>query len=275
MVRDDGTLKPSWFTYATLIRQLDGATEGKRVPTADSAVRLYIWRGGQRTVLAAWTVKDQAKLALKLGHCTITDAFGATEQRDVDGEVSLSAFPIYISNISDPAAVDGLYQQAVQQEQADRALFARQAKLRAYLFTFGGGKEAATVDIGGERACTPLGSANTWDAAKGYGFEPRAGLRDEMRNWLTDRMERGITRIGPEAHFRLHAEPGRYRLCIKASPSGGAGKLTIQGGVGGPRIMEVSAKEPAETDVEVGTDDLLIQSSGYADVAWLTLVQKL
>ena len=47
VIRDDQSLKPSWFTYATLIRQLDGVTERmSKIAFPDSNVRAYLWKRG-------------------------------------------------------------------------------------------------------------------------------------------------------------------------------------------------------------------------------------
>jgi hypothetical protein len=110
LLREDGSMKPAWFTYATLIRALDGATGGRRLAHLDPNVRLYAWRRGGEVVLSAWAVEGQSALALDLGRCTATDAFGS--RRDVelakDKPLPLSAFPVYLTGLSDPAAVERL-----------------------------------------------------------------------------------------------------------------------------------------------------------------------
>ena len=60
MVRDDGSCNPVWFTYATLIRQLDGVTDGKRQLHPDANVRIYTWRKGSETVVSAWAIDGEA-----------------------------------------------------------------------------------------------------------------------------------------------------------------------------------------------------------------------
>ena len=53
VVRNDGSYKPSWFTFATLIRQLDGVSEGHRLLHPNPNVRLYSWTRGKDTLRAA------------------------------------------------------------------------------------------------------------------------------------------------------------------------------------------------------------------------------
>ena len=103
-------MKPAWFTYATLIRALAGATEGRRLAHADPNVRLYAWRRGDEVVLSAWAVEGEAALSLDLGPSTLTDAFGGRREVDVakDKPVPLSDFPVYLTGVSDSAAVQRL-----------------------------------------------------------------------------------------------------------------------------------------------------------------------
>jgi len=103
LLRDDGTIRPSWFTYATLIRALHGVTEGKRLPHPDPNVRVYAWqRTDGTTVLSAWAVEGEGKLGIDLGKCTLTDAFGAKRERDVGPDTKLTEFPVYVEGMKDP-----------------------------------------------------------------------------------------------------------------------------------------------------------------------------
>ena len=109
LVRDDGTIRPSWFTYATLIRALDGVTSGKRVPHPDPNVRVYAWeKADGMVVLSAWTVDGEGKLGVDLGRCTLTDAFGARHEQEVGKETRLTEFPVYVEGIRDPQVVQRL-----------------------------------------------------------------------------------------------------------------------------------------------------------------------
>ena len=109
VVRADGSLTPSWFTYATLIRQLDGvAGRAVKVPLADSNVRVYIWKRGEKPIVTAWAIEGTARLNVPLGRCTVTDAFGAATTRDVGRGLELSEFPLYLRDFADPAAIERL-----------------------------------------------------------------------------------------------------------------------------------------------------------------------
>jgi hypothetical protein len=105
-LRDDGSYKPSYLTYATLIRQLDGMRRCDRVTNPDPNVRVYLWRrdaSQQSGVLTAWAVDDEngkhPTLGVDVGRCEVTDAFGATRQVELTKATALSIFPMYISAV--------------------------------------------------------------------------------------------------------------------------------------------------------------------------------
>lgn len=107
LLRDDGSMKPSYLSYATLIRELDGVTGGaRRLHDPDPNVRLYAWKRGGETILTAWTIEGAGHVALDLGHATVTDAFGRRARRDLSRGLDLGEFPIYIRDIEKPAAIE-------------------------------------------------------------------------------------------------------------------------------------------------------------------------
>ena len=103
VLRDDLGRKPSWYTYATLIRQLDGATPGPRL-RQDGHVSLVAWRRGGRALLMANTTTGTATLGVELGPGKLTDAFGHSRSVDSTRGLTLGEFPVYIE-FGDEAAV--------------------------------------------------------------------------------------------------------------------------------------------------------------------------
>jgi hypothetical protein len=101
LVRDDGSLRPSWLTMATMIRQLQGI-EGKvtRLPHPDPNVWLLKWTHPDRSVVAAWSIGEPVKLDLLdynlLKPKRIIDAFGG-EIAVQTSELNLGEFPVYIT----------------------------------------------------------------------------------------------------------------------------------------------------------------------------------
>lgn len=99
VIRNDGSLKPSWFTYATLIRMLEGASEGRRIVQADPNIQVYTWKRDGKALVAVWTIDGQAKLPLHLGHCKVTDAFGYSQTIEVNKDLAIGMFPQYLTEI--------------------------------------------------------------------------------------------------------------------------------------------------------------------------------
>jgi len=275
VVRDDDSFKPSWFTYATLIRQLDGVQTGAlRLPYPDPNVRLYAWTRGQETILSAWAIENAATLKLQLGQSTVTDAFGASRQTKVAGDLPLSMFPVYIKNIGNPATIQGLVAQAKREESARKAQQQHLAKTLAYLFDFGSKDKVGTIDIGNTRSFTPVISTDLYDEAKGYGFFPEAADHDDSRHWISDALETDSTRMSPAKNFRFKARPGRYQLRLKIQPQSPA-KLFIKGLAGGDQTLPITPDGPPVTlDVQVGNDPISVSNDGYGDLFWLTMVAE-
>ncbi len=92
LIRNDQMLSPAWFTYATMVRQLDGVTgRALRLPADDDNVRAYLWKRGDKAILTAWTIKGAGQLKAPLGPCTLTDAFGASRPADIRQELRLAS----------------------------------------------------------------------------------------------------------------------------------------------------------------------------------------
>ncbi len=274
VIRDDGSYKPSWFTYATLIRQLDGIqTGGLRLPYPDRNVRLYAFARGAETILAAWSVEGAGSLKLKLGQSTITDAFGGERQENIAGSLKLSMFPVYIKKFSSPA-VQVLVAQARREAAARRAEQARLARLRAYLFDFGGLEDVGTLDLGDTRTFTPVLGTDVFSEARGFGFFPAAAGPSNSMHWISDPLDKDSVRMNPEHTFRLSARPGRYQLRAKINPQGPA-TFAIKGAVGGDKLIPIAHDgPPVEAEIEVGAEPLSISNSGYGDLFWLTLIEQ-
>ena len=275
VLRNDDTLKPSWFTYATLIRELDGAQTGAlRLPYPDPNVRLYAWTRGGETILSAWAIEGKANLSLKLGASIVTDAFGKAQQTNIAGALPLSVFPTYIKKIGNPAALQVLVAQAKREDATRKAEQTRLAKMRAYLFDFGTKNKLGTIDIGDTRTFVGVLGTEVYDEAKGYGFSPGAAGADNSAHWISDALERDSTRMNPEHTFRLKAKPGRYQLRIGIGPQAN-GELKLQGAVGGDKVFPITKDgPPVSAEIEVGDEPLSISNTAYGDLRWLSLVEQ-
>jgi hypothetical protein len=273
--RNDGALKPSWFTYATLIRHLDGVSKGVRLPHPNPNVRLYLWTRGKESVLSAWTVDGDGELGLDLGAATIVDAFGAERKAPANAKLPLSPFPVYLRGWANGAPLQVLGAQAQRTAQAAREEKARLSKVRAYLFDFGGVENNGSIEIGTNRPFTPVLHTQTFDAARGWGFTPGAAASDGERKWIRDALESDHTRMNKGTRFQVQAAPGRYRLSLGAEPVGDTPRFIVRGAVGGDKYLPL-AKDKASEEllVEVGAEPISIEPDGYADLKWLSLIAQ-
>lgn len=274
LYRDDGSVKPLWLTYATLIRELDGVKPGVRLPYPDPNVRLYTWIRNNETVLTGWTVSGSASVKLDLGPCMVTDAFGYRKQEKV-AALALSPFPTYVRGIGNPAGLKSMLDEAQVRLAAERRDHLRDVKRHAYLYDFGSTTSVGMTVIGNIRHYTPVLSANVFSEKEPAGFFPHPALGDDIRTWVQDPLERDGCKLDKSVSFRFKAAPGKYRLRLSASPFDVKGKATVTGAVGGEKTLGLTREGPAvELLVEVGTEPITVTFDSYTWLRWLTLVEE-
>ncbi|HEY3333109.1 MAG TPA: hypothetical protein VGK19_23955 [Capsulimonadaceae bacterium] len=272
--RNDGSLKPSWFTYATLIRQLDRVTSGTRLPYPDPNVRLYAWKRGAETIVTGWTVEGAAEIPMSLGACTVTDAFGSASQRNLT-TLPLTIYPVYITNIANLAPITALADKGRQADEARDAEAARQKKLRAYLYDFGSTDIVGSVEVGNAPRFTPVVAKDVYSDDKGYGFTPNPAMSDEVWRWITDPLDRDGCRVEVNTHFHAKVAPGQYHVKLSVEPLGDSVNVTLGGIEGGDKVLAFTkASTTVETDIAVGTANVVVSFSGYAFVRWLSIIEK-
>lgn len=274
VMRSDGTPKPSFFSYATLIRQFDGVEgDAHRIITGDNNVRLYAWKKGTDTILTGWTVDGTAPFPLNLGKANIVDTFGGSQQGVDTATLKLTAFPIYISGYTDAAPLTTALAKSAEAEQQHKALIEQQNALKAYLFGFGTKTDAGGYIVGGFRPMTGVVAADAYDDAKGYGFVTPA-LNDEniRRN---DPLNQHACTVDKTTQFRFKADAGSYTLRACIMPLGHPAQITVQGATDGAKTIDFPKEgEIGEVDLQVGSDPLTIGVSDKAELRWLTLIQK-
>ena len=273
VIRDDDSLKPAYFTYATLIRQLDGVTgRALRVPFDDENVRVYLWKRGGKPLVAAWAVQGAAKLKAPLGRCTLTDAFGASRAADLREPLDLTDFPVYLADFADAAAVKVLEDQARAMAEKNRRRLERLSKLQATFFHFGSTTRATTMSLGAERVYTPVLAADLYDEAKGYGFEAK-GLSDQVEKWYHNPLTESSVRVGPGTRFTFKAPAGDYTFSLCARPHE-AGPATVRGVEGGDLVLKVpTGGDVVKAAVKVGAKPITVETGFYGALVWLSLVQ--
>lgn len=276
LLRDDGAMKPSWLTYATLVRQLDGV-EGRatRLPCKDDNCRLYAWQTGSQTILTGWTVESDSRLDVNFGHATVTDAFGHERRMDLSSGLPLSIFPVYIRDISESQAVEALLGQARAEEAQRQEQRRRLAQAEAYLFNFGGEVPGVTLDVGRERPYQAVLAADVYSEEKGFGFSPGPAAEDQDRAWIRSDLDRTACKLMKGHEFRFRAKATRYILRLGVSPYGDA-RVTIRGAAGGDKILDAAKGDAVvETMLDATGAPLSISVDNYANLRWLTAVEQL
>lgn len=278
--RDDGTLKPSWLTYATLIRQLEGIPGAAlRLPHPDPRVRVYLWQRGGSPLLTAWTSEGSAPLGTALGTATITDAFGhATPSTPVGADYVLGEFPVYLSGFADAAPLAAWRARGEAAEKERVAHDQQEAKRPAFLFDFGSADHVGWLTIGEPRRFTPVPAATVLGTTghEDYGFSPRAAITQDDHAWMNDDLDRDTCRMGKGVDFVVHLPAGRYAMSLRATPLHEQ-PATLQVLTDGQPAVELTAtaKQPLlQTAVTVTGTTLTLRTTDYLDVAWLTLIKS-
>lgn len=276
LVRDDATLRPSFFTYATLIRQFEGVTPGRalRLLTEDPNVWIYLWERNGQPLLTAWTVSDTAEV--NVGAATVTDSFGATHTVPTGETVPLTTFPRYIVPETLLPAWQEAKVAAQDREQAHQARLQRDRQRRTYLFDFGSAEDVASLTLGEVRRFTPVLAEHIYSPERGYGFEP-AAMSDHQQHWIPDRLRRSHTRMNTSHTFRFDAQPGRYQLSITAAPFGDAVNLRIEAG-DEAQVITVRPDAPrqpgiGEAELNITAGPVIIRTEALVNLYGLSLIE--
>lgn len=274
LIRDDKTYRPSWFTYATLIRQFSGVDFSRvwRLEHPDTNVWIYAWVREGKPLITAWTVGQETELGLDLGTCTVVDAFGHTTQRD-SKTVRLGAYPYYISDIQRPSLLTPLVETARKHEAERQAMRKRDAQRTAVLFDFGSKDYVAVQTIGSVRAFQPVVAADLYNAKRGWGFEGNGTLTDRSAHWIADLLLKDRVRMPSGCAFRFHVAPGRYRVSLNAESLSGEVEVTLRS-KNPQQTWKIGkqAKAPYEAELSLTGSDFWIESKGWVELQGLSLV---
>ena len=279
LLRNDGSIRPSFFTVATQIRQLDGAMETRvpRLRIDDPNVWMYFWKRPGGDVLTAWAPKGPAKLGINLGRCLVTGAFGAENEMDVTKDFPLGMFPVYISKFGDMKPIEALQLDAARREEARKQKMAFETKSEPLLFDFGSTEFIGVKKVGKIRPFTPVLAEDVYDPAKGFGFDSRPSGKNVIAAWKPTALEKDSVELKQPATFRILAKPGAYELRFKGrnfvegaelvvtGPKEGAIKIPLKPGKDGApteaRLLTVTAAQ---------TLDFLLPAG---NTEWLTLIE--
>lgn len=276
LLRNDLSRRPSWYTYATLIRQLHGARPGRRLPHPDPNVWLQTWRRDGKTMLMAYTVTGQGKLDLDLGAARVTDAFGGVREVDSTHDLPLSEFPCYLSDLTNESAVAPLEEQAAKLDRQRARQRQADAQRRVYLFNFGEPHEPAALDMGRLRYYQPVPANTLYRQETGFGFVNSPAARNDYRHWMAAPVERYAVQVDQSHVFQFDVAPGRYELRMNAAPTHGPSKITLEGADEGPVTLHFipDKSETLSRAITVSGDALRLRFAGRHLLRWLVLEEK-
>ncbi|MCC5845643.1 MAG: discoidin domain-containing protein [Verrucomicrobia bacterium] len=215
---DQWNPKPSAFSFATLIQELDGYDLGVRIPHPNENVWAYGWKTGDDVVIAAWVLGESTQLGFDLGSATVTDSFGHRATRKVTADFQISDFPVYIRDISNRAEAQRLFEAGLA---ARRDLYARRERMAqapGFGFDFGKGERIGAFDLGTVRRYRAILGRESFSPEQGYGFEGNLErITASERAWIRDDAARDELRLPQDTAFVFNAPGGRMALDLSAN----------------------------------------------------------
>jgi len=279
VIREDSTLRPSYFALATLTRQLDGVTDLRtlRLRTTNPQVWMYYWKRPHDRMLAAWTPKGTQPLGFDLGRCHVTDAFGRESDAVVTKDFLLSIFPVYITQVTSTAPLEQFRAEAVAREDQRRKdwdFLVDRAHL--YLYDFGSHQNDATRAFGIPRPVVPVEAGDLYTPKNGYGFLDVGGENERALVEPRNSLERGsVVFRGPSGfRFQVDPVPAIYDVEFKAAKPASGANLVIQGAKEGETTLSLDDTHTTKVRITaVSGQPLQFKVPANIKVQWLTLVE--
>ena len=277
LLRNDLSVRPLWFTVATMIRQLQGF-EGRaqRLPSADPKVWMFLWQDGKRKVISAWRYEGTSELGVDLGKASLCDAFGRITEITGTDHVVLSEMPVYITVTAPSPAFDQLIKASVESAHQHKAKRAALSAVVARLFDFGpaGQNLGVLKGYGLPRRYTPVCKDDLWSEVRGYGFVSPA-LEDDERRWISDPLERDSCKMASANVFKFVLPPGRFVLRVSAEPLGGEPIDLVLKSSPGIVTRKISPKvHGADFVVEGGGQPFEISFSNFANIYSISAISQ-
>jgi hypothetical protein len=277
LLRDDKTLRPSYFTMATLIRAFEGVKDTRvpRLQVPGSSAWMYLWKRPDGDMLTAWTPEKPERLGFDLGRCTVMNSFGAVSEMEVTSDFEVGIFPVYITKIGNPSRLKELEREAIAREEERRKRAAALAKARTYLFDFGSREFVATKKIGMVRVFTPVLLEDSYTAERAFGFVDAPHGKNDLRKWIPSTLEKDSVALHRPGVFRVDAAPGRYRVEIKGEEFRES-EMKIMGSKEGELRVALpadDARSAASTHLEVTEGQPVEFHLPAGRIQWITLVE--
>lgn len=275
LLRNDGSMRPSWVTVATMIRQLQGFNgPALRLPTTDNNTWMFLWQDDNRRILTAWTLGESRPLDINLGKAAVVDAFGHPSDVTSTANVQISYFPVYITLQEDTPQLTNLIQQATAAQKQRDERRTRLSQLPAYLYDFGSDQYVGMLKgFGLPRRFTPVDKDATWNADKGYGLSSAAPSQGDM-HWINSALDRDSIRMVPTNTFSIRMHPGEYtlRISIGGGNTTPQAEVTVKSDGRTQTAMTTGSERVAELKIKAGSDPVSVSLSKTGDLRWITAI---
>jgi hypothetical protein len=262
--------KPSAFSFATLIQEIDGYDLAVRLPHPNENVWMYGWKTGEDIVLAAWTLGGPAALGVDLGQATVTDSFGYRAVRNVGADFQLGDFPLYIRDVARPEAMRRLFDAGVQVRREFIAQRERMSDSPGFGFDFGKGERIGAFDLGSLRRYRAILGREAYSPEQGFGFEGNLErITATERAWIRDDASRDELRLPQDTAFVFNAPQGHMALDISANDRA---RFRILSGEQSQTIDFEGGPHYQRVRIEVGEDPVRIIALGHtSSLRWLRM----
>jgi hypothetical protein len=229
LLRNDFSRRPSWYTYATLIRQLHNAHAGYHLPVKNKNLWLQSWQRDNDTIVMANTISGEEMLGIEFGECAITDAFGRIQNVQSSKDYKITEFPIYISEISNKHVLNQLTSNARSQKKKRTQQRQRDAQTLMYLYNFGNPSTPIAINFGRIRYYQSVPANSLFTKEQGYGFIENLPRKDDFKHYFKNDIEKYGVTVQQDQTFRCIVEPGQYEIRFNAQPLGYKAECLLEG----------------------------------------------
>jgi hypothetical protein len=281
LLRNDSSPKPSYFSVATLLRELGAMSQGPspKLADPDPNIWLYAWDTPNGKVLTAWAEKGEATLSLGTGECEVVDSFGGRQK--VSGKaIALGEFPVYIHGAGDWPEVAKRTAAAKESEAMRAEKEKKLSAVRALLFDFGPLNQAGIFrGLGAPRNFSPVSGDSAYSSESKFGFE-KVPVPCNEKKWMKDLLERDSCRIDKGNAFAFDVPAGQYTVTLSAGPIGAGAQvqLSLEGATkadGSAATFEFGDKTPPQSaEITVASPTVRLVADKLADIRWMTLVEN-
>ncbi|WOO41048.1 hypothetical protein [Rubellicoccus peritrichatus] len=277
--RNDGSRKASWFTLATMTRQIYDAEPLGMLESEDPFVYIYAWKREDGGVLiTAWTLEGTVKLGVDFGKAKVTDAFGYQFDVDSTNDLTLTDYPLYINLDNGAAQMNEVMHEAAAIKAADTEKRELMAKANTYLYDFGDPSTVTYYNFGKIRSMKPVANDMMYDEDRGYGFQVPA-QRNEFKHYVSRKhvATKHHVLFAPDTVFQFEVEPGTYQIQFNGASLRGNERpedliIEPQGGEAVQIPLEINNRIADKATFTTSGGPVLVKATGKVELRWINVV---